>query len=546
MKKINTLILCIVLAVIIGLLCVNRFYAASFYATELANARAYERVVIGNSLYVVDHGVVTQSGISVPLWQSYRALSLAYDKVLAERSPILGLPGVEPDKLASAVALLKDQQDQFALSQKHAKEADLVRTSLYPVRFLERAAALEKTRQLFIESGNAADAARYRELLTTTEHAYKNDLKQFRSAFRTLIPASTPSYGTDTYIIDYAGVAEAFAMLEDGIAEMERTLRMRTLCRYGITFACNPNDIKLSETQSPGKEVPTNLSMTHEVTSLYKAAGFRLSNEPSVTLITSSCIPDDAPATFSFLRYSNASSEYYLAPLFTGDILFIRSEQYTSSPFYKYFYDNGIMYVPTDPLTYYECPESVRDFASTRAVLEIVRFAKEHDVSPYLSDSDAGHVRLLRDRLLGTMVDEHDATEYISTLQAALPASDETEPLHRALDTLSLSLAYKTAGLTELISTIVQFERGNRVIADRGVMFDVNAKNLFYLRSGFGSLFLITSPAVRNPSTSPFRRNIMSESEKPYVQYSEMTMTPSIRAALQKDMDFFWDTHIRR
>ena len=84
------------------------------------------------------------------------------------------------------------------------------------------------------------------------------------------------------------------------------------------------------------------------------------------------------------------------------------------------------------------------------------------------------------------------------------------------------------------------------MIAERGVEFDVSARNLFYIRSGFGALFLITSPAVRNPGMSPFRRNSMEESEKPYVQYSDMTMTPAIRAALRKDMGFFRDTHIRR
>lgn len=547
MRRLNrTLIICALVIGGVGFWYTNQLFAASWYADELANARAYERVVIGNSTYVVDRGSVTQGGTPVPWRQSFRVLSLAYEKALVERSPLLALPGVQPDKLISAVALLKEQQEYLALSQKDGGEEDLVRTSLYPIRFLESAASLEQARHTFIESGAQADAAHYRSLLKSTLHTYAHDLKQFRSAFQTVVPSNAPAYGTDTYIIDYPGMMGALAMLEKGAGNMRRSLLMRTLCTRGIIVACNPDDIRLPEIQNRDKEVRTGVDVTQDVTALYRAAGFKLSEEPSVTLTTSSCIPDNTPATFSFLRYSNPASEHYFAPLFTGDILFIRSALYTSSPFYQYFHDNGIGYVPVDPLTYYECPESARDFASTLAILEIIRFAKAYDVSLYLTDSEASHVQMLRKRLLGTMVHERDATEYISTLRTILPSTEETEPLHQALDALSLSLSYKAAGLTELISTIVQFEKGNRVIAGRGVAFDVTAKNLFYIRSGFGSLFLITSPAVRNPGTSPFRRNSMTESEKPYVQYSELTLTPAIRATLQKDMDFFWDTHISR
>ncbi len=535
----------LVVAAIVGMYS-GYAYAVSFYASALADTHMYEVVNINNSSYTVDRGAVTQNGKSISGWSAFRALRLAYEKALAERSPVLALPGVNPDKLLSALVLLKDQQENLALSQKDADEASLVRTSLYPIQFLESAAVLEQARQKFIATGDVTDVVRYRRLLKSTLRTYKDDLEQFRSAFQTVVSSTTPAYGTDTYIIDYPGMARAFAMLEDGIGKMKSVLRMRTLCMRGITFACNPDDISLPDTQDRSQEARPDLSMTHDVTALYKAAGFLISDEPAITLTTSSCIPSNTPATFSFIRYANTASDHYFAPLFTGDILFIQSALYRPEPFYRYFYDRGINYVPVDPLTYYECPESARDFASALSILEIIRFAKEHDVSRYLADSDASHIRSLRNRLLGTMVHEHDATEYIATLRVTLPSTGATESLHQTLDALSLSLSYKTAGLTELISTIVQFESGNRVIAERGVAFDVSARNLFYIRSGFGSLFLITTPAVLNPSTSPFRRNGMAKSKKPYVQYSEINMTPATRTAIRKDMSFFWETHIRR
>lgn len=527
-----------------GLWYVSHLSAASFYADELGKAHVYEHVVIGNASYIVDRGTVTHNGTPVPRRQSFRVLSLAYEKVLAERSPLLALPGVQPDRLMAAVVLLKDQQEQFARSQKDTEEADLVRSSLFPIQFLESAAALEQARKTFIGTGNAADAARYRSLLKSTAHAYTHDLEQFRVAFQAVVPTNVPAYGTDTYIIDYSGTTRALDMLEDGIEKMKRTLWMRTLCRHGMTGACNPDEIQLPETQSSGEEAVPDLKMIREVTALYKAAGFRLSDEPSVTLTSSSCIPNGAPATFSFIRYGTPGDNQYLTPLFTGDILFIQSASYGSAPFYQYFKDNGISYVPVDPLTFYECPEASRDFASTRSVLEIIRFAKEHDPSLYLIDSDLGTISVLRNRLLGTMVYERDAEAYMSALRTALPLTQQTESLRRILDELFLASSYKTAGLTEFVSTIVQFEEGNRLIAKRGVSFDTGARNLFYIRSGFGSLFLITSPAVLNASTSPFRVNTMTKSQKPYVQYSGIKTGPGIRATIQKDMTFFWNTHI--
>ena len=535
---------CMLVAGIAGIFCWNHSYAASFYARALADAHTYELVTVDNAAYVVDRGVVTLDGKSISGWRTFGVLSLAYEKALAERSPVLALPGVDPDKLLSALALLKEEQGRLALSQKDSTQADVVRTSLYPIEFLESVASLEQARQVFIASGNATDATRYSHLVKSTLRIYQHDSERFRSAFQTAVPSTTPPYGTDTYIIDYSGMTRAFVMLEDGISKMKDVLRMRTLCTHGLTFVCNRDDIYLPDTDNLPEETVINSSTAEDIPALYKAAGFRLSDEPSITLSSSSCIPRNTPPIFSFIRYGAFASDQYLTPLFTGDILFIKSARYESAPFYQYFNDNGISYVPVDPLTYYECPEASRDFSSALSVLGIIRFAKKYDLSPYLTGSDADKIQPLRNRLLGTMVHERDASAYVSALRIALPSTNDTKSFHRTLDELSLALSYKTAGLTEFISTIVQFEGGNRLIAGRGVAFDTSARNLFYIRSGFGSLFLITSPTVYNSSTSPFRANGMTKSEKPYAQYSEIKSTPGIRNIIQRDMKFFWDAHI--
>lgn len=532
------------MAGIAGIFYWNQSYAASFYADALADAAPYETIVIGDLSYVVDHGAVVLDGKPVSGWRRSRVLSLAYEKALAEHSPVLALPGVRPEKLLSAVALLKDEQERLALSQNNVTEANLVRTSLYPIQFLQSAASLEEARQTFITTGNASDAARYRGLLKSTLDIYQRDLVRFRSAFQSVVPATTTAYGTNTYIIDYSGMSGALAVLEDGVAQMRSTLRMRLLCTHGMTIVCDRDNLHFADTPSLTQETVADPSMTTDVTNLYEAAGFPVSDAPSITLASSSCIPSNTPATFSFIRYGTSAADQYLTPLFTGDILFIKSALYGSAPFYQYFHDNGISYVPVDPLTYYECPETSHDFASALSVLEIIRFAKKYDLSQYLTYPDADTIRPLRNRLLGTTPHESDAVAYISGLRKVLPSTKETTSLHRTLDELSLAFSYKTAGLTELISTIVQFEGGNRLIAKHGVTFDTSARNLFYIRSGFGSLFLLTSPAVANSRISPFRVNRMTKSEKPYVQYSEIKTGPGIRTIIQKDMSFFWDTHI--
>ncbi len=517
-------------------------YSHDYFSKVLADAGITTYVTIDDLMYKVDEGVVTANGKMISNQRSLAALKLAYEKTLAERSPLLGFPGVNPEKLSQAVLALQEHQRRLAESQANTLDAYLVRTALYPLRFLKSAALLEQARQNFITSGDAYDALRYQMMLAETSQAYRDDLKRFSAAFQRAVPTDTLPYGTVTKIIDRAGSLQALAHLSDEIAAVEISRRNRTLCILGITSHCTPQGLMVPRIQPTTQSTtPQKKGVSDDVKNLYKSAGFPLSDGPSVVLSNSSCVHGDTSQTFSFMRHGAPLVGKYVAPVYTGDLILVKSESYAKSFFYHYFSDKNVAYVLTDPLAYYECPTASFDLASTLSILHAVHFAETHELPPHLQPDVTASVMTLEKKLSSTdSVHENDVAAYLDTLLLQLSQTKEDATAYRELMDISLGLSYKTAGLTEYIGNLVEFENQNRAISQKGVDVNISTGNLFYLKSGFASLLHIPN----NQNDDDFRSNTLPAKSQPYVYYSDLNHSSETRENITADLIFFRNLHL--
>ncbi len=541
MKRLVTmLLLCAALLATISALDESP-YTHDYFSGALATAGVRTTVTIDGLRYEVSGGVVTANGAEVSDRHTLAAQKLAYEKTMAERAPLFGLPGVDPARLRQAVRALHEKQRQLAKSQKNTVDAYLMRTALYPIHFLESAALLEQARKDFISSGDANDAMRYETLLIETSQAYRSDLRQFRMAFLTSVPSDTPPYGTVNKIIDRTATIRILSSFGDRIAEVEHVRRNRAICILGKTSACDPRDIATPHIPPVAQNTIKNKGAPVETESLYREAGFPIKDGPGVELSESSCVDERAYRVFFFMPHGAPILGTYIAPVYTGDLILVKSKPYAESFFYHYFYENEVEYVLTDPLAYYECPAASSDFASAISTLHVARFAKTHDFSPLLQSDVARSVAALKTSLSSAeLVSERDAVAYLNTLLFHLPHTAENEEAVRELTELSLGFSYQTAGLVEYIGTMVEFEDQNQSISKRGVDFDTSARNMFYLKSGFSSLLRIP----HTQSDAEFRPNTLPKSSQPYTYYSDLYQSPEIRERIRADLAFFRNLHL--
>lgn len=539
------------IAAVLLILCTGALYAtvlhaSYYYAGALARANTYEEIRIADSVYIVTQGRVALNENKISGLSAFRPLRLAYKKVQAERSPLLALPGVDPSKLDRALQTLRTEQTFLAKLQTNPTETRLVDTALYPVQFLESASLLEQARQRFITSGDESDAAEYSKLLKETIDAYRHDLSLFGAAFQTLTPPTARTYGTLMNTLDRPSMIRALESLEISIERTGHKALTRELCTYAIVALCGENNLYLPEIATSSSAETASTPLIREVITVYKSAAYPLGNTPVVSLTSSACIPSKMPASFTFFRYGTSTQDAYITPFYAGDIILVNSSRYLSSSFYRYFNDNGVTYVLVDPLTYYECFEALNDFSSSLTNLAISYFARDNDAGRYIATTTAEHIEVLSGRLKGGLIIENDATSYIYTLNDALPATRETKQLHRSLEEFALALSYKTAGLSELVSTISLFESGNRMIAKDGGTFDIGAKNLFYTRSGFGSLFLTTHPDISGSGEPIFPPNELPADSMPYEYFSDLRLVQGLQEVIQSDLGFFRTAHIQK
>lgn len=543
MKSRIFLVAAFVAICIVSIALVNRYMARSFFATSLAAANTYAEVVYKDRLYVVVNGAVSTEGSAVSSYDVLPVLRLAYKKITAQRSPLFALAGEPLDDLYAALKSLEEQRKIFADGQQDQISSGHIETSLYPLQFLNAAAALEEARRQFITTSSIASAKLYEKRLRLTADTFQADLLRHKDAYTSLIRSDMPAYGMLGSIVNRGSMEHALEALNGRISSVEIKLLRRALCTSPLTFFCDIHDLDLPLMREPDDMARSDDHLSSEVVSMYVEAGVAVDPSLIVHLSSSRCIPPDKVADFSFSRMS-FYNDTYAFPIYVGDIVYVRSARYTESPFYAYFARRGVERVLVVPTTYYECSEALHDFASVLSVRSIRDFARTNDVSELIASSDDVKISPLREELMKRHVREADAIAYLNLLIQSLPQNASTAAMRSDIQNIAISYSGHTRGLTELLLAMTNEERGNRNLAKRGTVFDTGALNLFYTRSAFGSLFSIanTSPLISGDRL--FSVNNLRKSSQPYEYFSSYRENDTLRADLVSDLHDFIFSHV--
>ena len=543
---------CVVVAVFAGETYTARRQAEeSFFSSALRDAHVSESVSIGEKTYVVTDGTVSYQGSPVTSSDALRALRLAYEKSAARRAPLISLSAVEPQEFIEAVGYLQDTATLLAQRQRRPLDALLVHTSLYPTDFLMSAARTEQARRSFLESGSITDAYLYESALRLAISAYHADISRFRSAFLATVPANTKRYATYKNIVGRNDITDALKMLDDGMSDTALVFSKRLACFSGKISECETADVQLPTLIEPLDThlSPAAIAFAEHIRTLNSdkiATEIDPKSDSLIQLSESACL-NPQPSTgilFTFQKMvSLPELPSFRSPLFVGDLIFIRSTPYASLPYYSYFASNNIEYVPSRPLTYYECPETARDQGTVTAI----RTTRDFAVSSHLSSYAVGETKTTLEQLERKLnsrpiVSEKTAVDYLNTAAALIETGRVPVTLADSITELVLAMRDKSAGTYLTALQVAYYERSNMHLLDLGgVRIDFGALYFFFARSAFASLFMEGNPSVIKHHSDFFPANNLPADEQPFVFYSALPRTSTLEAAIVRDLIFFRD-----
>ncbi len=525
--------------------------ASLFFSTALEEQHISATVVVSGISYSVKDGDVESAGGSVAGKERFDALRTAYALALAQRSPLLAVPGTDPEKLDRAVTALADVASSLAEIQKNRSNKDAVRSSLYPIDFLRSLAKLERLRETFISTGADVDEALYRQAAKEAVYAFKKDLLLHKAAFTRIVPEEAVAYQVFEGTMTRESLVRSMDALLRGIRETAATLDKQSACISGSVSACDSSRLALpgpaTTPATPDAAVKNTYPFLDEIRSSYSRSMENPAylKKPVFELMDSVCMNNfDAPFLF-FLRTKKKSADGIVTPEFMGDILFVPAAPYKDMPFYRYFGENKIAYVYFPLWEHYKCPEIALDTArifGTKAVLDA---AQTERFSEYAEGPDAATLRELETRLINPsagIVRERDARAYVDGALRVLSAKQNVPPrIIEALLDLSLAHQYGTTSFDQFINKIAGDELANIGLLRTNVPVELEAKYLFYVRSGFFSLFQGTNRSITGVQPPPVER-AGSTSGSPFVRYTVLRKTIP-QAELVRDMTFFFVMH---
>src|SRR3989344_2192157 len=527
--------------------------ASVFFAAVLRQEHIRERIVVDEVAYTVSDGEVTREDHkTTTARETFDALRIAYALMLAQRSPLLAVPGTDPEKLDQAVTLLAKVALELASIQKDNPGKEAVESSLYPIDFLRSLASLERARRTFIQTGSDADESRYEDAAKITVHMFEKDLRLHKAAFTHIVPQDAVAYHVFGGTMTRETLINSMDALMRGIQGTSAALEKQRVCISGTVDACDTSRLKLrvpaltpvlpSDTDSPNATV-----FMQEMRSSYARATGNTSyvTGPVFKLVSSACMDNfDTPLLF-VVQDRRKGVDATITLEFVGDILFVPTASYKDIPYYRYFADNHVPYAYFPIWEHYKCPEIALDTARVFWTGTIRDAAQAERFSQYAIGSDAATLRVLEARLayppLG-IVRESDAREYIARALHALSQGSDTPPrIMQTLQDISLANEYGTTRFEQFIRRLTRDEEANIGLMRANVPVALGAEYLFYIRSGFFSLFLGTNPSVAGVQRPPVDSTKPS-SEIPFVRYTILSVNVP-QAELVRDMAFFFETH---
>lgn len=463
--------------------------SASFFSAALRQAGASATVLVFGRRYgVVNGNVVAQDAAPVTLRERLQALEVAYALVLARRSPILGVPGVDPELLRKAARQLDDTAETLAADQKNPADASAVSTALYPTAFLRALAETEARRQSFLASGSSQDEHAYASAL---ENALREErLAQGRFSavfddFASVEPFKFPGAGGT---ISTESARTALYAIAQGIDQNEERFSLQNACLRGEVSACAPTDLAAPAVPVIRQASPPPPPQVSDIQRLFAQAYGRSGRHihAITALDDSQCLSALPPPYYVIPALRSKAGKRTFAISYRGD-LYLRPTQGTGPVNVYQARTLDISYSPVNPLIFYLCPQVGKDIGTLYAVEDIADFAKSH---PSLAPAERSRLFARAD-----VVYEHDAAAYLAAAMRSIQTSPTpfTPAAQAKLEELVLEYQYQTAGLGVLVDDIAQVDAGDSRLRGRGVPFDLSAKTLFLTHSAFPSL--LPSPA---------------------------------------------------
>ena len=523
--------------------------AVRFFSQALEREHIQLTVVVEGKTYVVSGDTVERNGTKVEGSAELPAMEIAYAHALAERSPLFALPGTDVDELDNAITALAASQKDLAHIQATSSDAEAVESALYPIEFLRALDLLERARLELLSAPSDVNAKHYADAGESATTSYLSDLARFRAAFDRLVPTGAAQYGTLGGVISKKSSLDSMDGLERMALDMRSEQEKRNLCLAGNSVDCDETDIALPALTpvEPAHQDFSPASLT-DILSLYDSANDgdqKYLPSPVVELAHAMCTDASGAAPL----YSVHSHDLGIASLsdyvvYVGDILFNDTQTLGKDiPYYQYYQDNDVRYVIWRPSSHYTCADFDTDLGATLAVMAIRTAAKRAPLSAYVSGEDAANLRQLEHTLTqgGQVVRETDARAYLVAARNALVRAPQPQA-ESELSQLTYMLEHRSAGFDQLLYRVASVENIDMHLLSSGIPVELDARYLFYVRSGFFSLLLGgEEPATSYRSPVDTSVNI-TQAELPFVFYSKSADTVP-RSKFIHDMNFYFSLH---
>lgn len=524
----------------------------TFFSQTLADHGVVE-TVFEEQTFVVDHGHISAN---LSLEKTLDILVLAYEKALARRTPLLALPGIDPQEFRAATEELSDVREHIAKLQRNPQDAAAIREGLYPIGLLHELASLEDARRAFLDQGSATSAIRYQEKQRAVIDAYENNLAAFERTFRAVVPTDIGQYAIETRIINRDGVLQLVQKMRNGIQNTAHALDKRARCVQGHLRMCSGEQLTLTAPAEVAQKHPTEeeLTLARTIREAYLNIGSHFDEAwkwRTIALADSDCIAERVTGArlFSFRTFrdfGDLTERGPPSPISMGNVHFLslkNDPKYKQLPFVGYFAERGQQYIPINPLIYYECADTAKDQGRIFSVRAVSDFVSHSSLSSYAGQEEKKRLQDLEQRLRSDLAMESDAIAYLRESAALAKKGVLPLTLSHALTDLVLLHTTGARGTLQVIRQISDVERINMIVKEKGVSMDMSALNMFFIRAALPALFLSNNPLAVGPVELPFAVNDLPAEKQPYDFYSSFASEKGAAHKLSDILMFYREVH---
>lgn len=499
-------------------------HSHAYYAGALKQFKIRENVYIDGTQFLVENGDVTAAGQAVSGTRAYTAQRLAYAKTLAARNPILSLPVSDMERLEQAITELVNTRERLATLQENAMDADLVHSHLYPIEFLKSLRDTEEARRRLISDGSKESLEVYEQAVARALNVYVRNGVALRNAFEQAVPKDIGPYiVAGDRVTRYDVTRNMQTLIARGRVQRAHAL-IQKACLQGFSFLCKRSDISLPVPQDSGEYVPTakERAMAEDIAAFMgPLKGRPLDSKIRIALPKSICA-ENMPGAPLFVLQTNESAygSMYEYPLYIGDFRFTDSSVHRDVPFYEFFLDRGVRFVPNPAHNYYACPDVGFDAAQVHIVERIV------DTYPSALRDMQGPITL------------RSVTTYLKE-QLALKDHQNATSTEIAL---AQALKNNSAGFEDTIFWLADIEAQNARIYQDGVPVGLDLPYLFYVRSGYSVLLMAHDPRLWPPNRRLYDHISLPIENQPFVYYSQIRTTLP-RDEFARGIQYYFDVH---